>query len=199
MLLDKFKIRNNVVSHCNGSFCCCLWLRSFHRLRTLLRRSALCCTRIASIRWWRLRNRHRLTGFWTCCRQFLFDYPASANRATAGRPTNGKTFDKDPAHKWNWLATNQTSFIKQPLVLAMKFLITVVRENAGIGFIGNGENECIATSNSTSRWRHQFVVCNRSLKFRAFFLRDAVTKGGINDDRNLGSLELFHERLNGFV
>ena len=81
----------------------------------------------------------------------------------------------------------------------MKFLETVIREDAGVGFVCNCKNEGVSTAHGTCRRCNELIVRDCGFKLSALFLGNAMTKGGVNDDRDLGSLELIHERLNSFI
>lgn len=92
------------------------------------------------------------------------------------------------------LATNQTSIVKQPRVLVMKFLIAVIGHDCGIDLVGDHQHEAIAATNRTG-WRcDQFSVGNRFRKLRCFFLVDAMAEACINDDGHLSLGKLLHER-----
>ena len=81
----------------------------------------------------------------------------------------------------------------------MKFLITVVRQNACANFFGDSEHESVAAAHCPSRWRNQFVVINGAVEFRRFALVDAMAKRGIHYDRYFAARELLHKRQHGFV
>ena len=81
----------------------------------------------------------------------------------------------------------------------MKLLVTVIRENGGIRFVGNGQNESIATTNSTSRWRNKFIVLNCLFEFGNFFLGNSMPKSRVNHHRHFDTLVLIHQGHHSFM
>ena len=81
----------------------------------------------------------------------------------------------------------------------MKLLETVIRKNGCIRFVGNSQNESIATTNSASRWCNEFIVLDCLFKLGNFFFRDAMPKSCIDDHRHLDAFVLVHQGHHSFM
>ena len=170
MLFNKLQIRHEFVGH----FC-------FHT------------------RWWSLRNWHRLTRLRTCSRGFLLDHFSCFHRTAACCATYRKTLNKYPTHKRHWLAANETTFIEQPLVFTVEFLVTVIRQDGRIHLVCDCQHKSISTTNSASWWCYEFIICDCLFEFGGLFFSDAMTKSCVNNDRDLCILEFIHQCHDGFV
>ena len=188
ILLDEIQERREIVKFRR--------LRSLGRHRGFGTRCRGFCRRrnCPSIRWWCLWHGHRLHR-----RASRLGTTQSCSRLTTRLLANRQSLNENPPDIRHGLAADQSSFVEQPFVLVMKFLITIVRQHARLDFVGDRQNEAVASANGASRRRNQFVVVDRFVKLGPLAPINPMTKCRIDDNRYFRRRKLFHERQHRFV
>ena len=84
----------------------------------------------------------------------------------------------------NRFTTHESTFIEEPRVLAMEFLVTVIGNDGRLRLVGNCQDKGIAATNGSGRRGDQFVVVHGIIKLSNFSLIDAVTETCVDNHRN---------------
>ena len=82
------------------------------------------------------------------------------------------------------LASDESTVVEQPRVLAMKFLIAVVGQHGGLHLLSDAQDETVAAANRPSGRRHEGIRFDRAFELVNFFGIDAMTKRCIDDHRD---------------
>ena len=102
----------------------------------------------------------------------------------AGRAAHRRAVQEHPPDVRNGLASDESTLVEEPFVLAMQFLERIVGQHRGLHLVGDGQHEGVTSADRSGRRGDEFVVLDGLVEIGDLFGIDTVPEGGVDDHRD---------------